>query len=222
MSKQGTSKMITIRGVTYANAVDAAAALGVVRDTIIKAKRLGRLETVGLKRRYKDFEINGKTFASLRAAAKFYGVCEGRIEQAVRAGKTGALGTRKRPSEMQVSVRGRVFKDAQAAADAFGVGRSAIYAAICQGRIDRLGLPVQYGLNNTRPFSAGGYSWPSEAAACRDLGLRREFICRMRKRNSERMRARLVAALMQFTAARDAQARKERLAAIDRQERDAA
>jgi hypothetical protein len=222
MRRNKICEPIVIRGVTYPDPDRAAAAQGVGRDAVIAARREGKLETVGLRRRYRDFEINGRRFATLKTAAEFYGVCEGRIEQAVRSGNTATLGTRKRPHEMQIRIRGQLYPDAGAAAKACGVGRSAVYAAIYRGELDRLGLPPRHAINNARVFSAGGHSWPSEAAACRDLGLRPDFVCRMRQRNSEPMRARLMAALMQFTAARDALARKRRLAEMDQIGRDAA
>ena len=213
---------ITVRGVTYANADEAAEALGVGRHRILAALRKGKLETVGLKRRYRDFEINGKRFADLNAAAKHFGVTTDRIEQAVRSGKTETLGTRKRSCEMKIRIRGQVYANAKEAAEACGVKQSAVYQAIYCGRIDRLGLPPRRPRNNARAFSAGGHSWPSEADACRDLGLPIVFISRMRQRDSKPMRQRLLAALMQFTAARDARERKRRQALIDQQERDAA
>jgi hypothetical protein len=215
MTKGVTSKMITIRGVTYADAAEAAAALNVGRAAILDAQRRGALDRVGMRRRYRDFEINGRRFANLAAAAKHFGVCTGRIEQAVRAGNTSMLGKRRRPFEMQISVRGQVFPNAQAAADAFGVGRSAVYAAIYRGEIDRLGLPPRRVLNNIRAFTIAGLSWPSEAAACRALGLRRDFICRMRQRDSETMRQDLIGAAMRFKAAQDSEVRAARARTAD-------
>lgn len=141
---------ITVRGVTYANADEAAAVLGVGRHRILAAQRKGKLETVGLKRRYRDFEINGKRFADLNAAAKHFGVTTDRIEQAVRSGKTETLGTRMRPCEMKISIRGQVYANAKEAAEAFGVKQSAVYQAIYRGTIDRLGLGAASPLDGSR------------------------------------------------------------------------
>lgn len=72
------SKPVTIRGVNYPSISSAAEAVGVTHNAVTDAMRGGRLETVGLNPRGKNYGrrvvIDGKAYPSIYAAAREIGV----------------------------------------------------------------------------------------------------------------------------------------------------
>lgn len=86
---------ISIRGVTYANAREAAAAVGVTRSTIYSAIYRNTLDTVGLGTgsrkiwrggRPKQVQIFGQSFRTLREASIFLGMKPGTLSSIMRRG----------------------------------------------------------------------------------------------------------------------------------------
>ena len=76
-----------------------------------------------------------------------------------------------------------------------------IYSAIHDGDPDRLVRPKRYNPARSVPFSVGRFTWPSMAAACRDLGFEnREFISKVVKKGSKRGWERILAAAMKLEA----------------------
>ena len=103
---------------------------------------------------------------------------------------------------MPVRIRGKDYPDARAAAKALGVMTNTVYQAIVQGREDRLGLPRAPVRNRGRQFSIGGMSWPSEAEACRQLGLCLNYIYLARRRGSVAMQQVILQRAMQLRVQR--------------------
>lgn len=96
---------ITIRGVTYPDAKTAADALGVGRNTVLKALRNGRLDGVGLDRKgipEMPVRIRGRDFKNAAAAARHFGVGRSAIYAALAAGDPGRV-RRKRISPLHCS-----------------------------------------------------------------------------------------------------------------------
>jgi hypothetical protein len=77
---------------------------------------------------------------------------------------------------MPVRVRGVTYHSAQACADAIGVTRKAVYAALARGTPDRIGLKCAAG--KPKPFTYRMLSWPSKSAASIELGLERGHVCK--------------------------------------------
>ncbi|TMV83806.1 hypothetical protein FGG78_22295 [Thioclava sp. BHET1] len=86
---------VSIRGVTYRSAQEAADALGVSRCAVYSALSRGRPDVVGLgpgKQRpmpttaWREITIGGMTFASLSEASRALGCCESYISNVLRVG----------------------------------------------------------------------------------------------------------------------------------------
>ncbi|RWR49433.1 hypothetical protein EOW65_09145 [Sinirhodobacter ferrireducens] len=153
-------------------------------------------------RKYGEITIRGVTYQDVNAAAQAFGVGADAIRQAARAGRLDRVGMPHGCEPMPVRIRGEDYPDAKAAARALGVTTNAVYQAIVQGREDRLGLPREPVRNRGRQFSIGGMSWPSEAEACRQLGLCVNYIYLARRRRSVAMQQVIVRRAMQLRAER--------------------
>jgi len=160
-------------------------------------------------RKYWEITIRGVTYPDVNAAAKAFGIGADAIRQAARAGRLDRVGMPKGCEPMPVRIRGKDYADAKAAARALGVTPNAVYQAIVQGREDRLGLPRGPVRNRGRRFEIGGMSWPSEAEACRQLGLCVNYIYLARRRGSVAMQQMIMQRAMQLRVQR---ARAEGLA----------
>ena len=77
---------------------------------------------------------------------------------------------------MPVRVRGVTYPSAQACADAIGVTRKTVYAALARGTPDNIGLKHTNG--RAVPFTYRMLSWPSKSAASIELGLERGYVCK--------------------------------------------
>ncbi|MPL79252.1 hypothetical protein SDC9_25128 [bioreactor metagenome] len=153
-------------------------------------------------RKYGKITIRGVTYPDVTAAAQAFGVGADAIRQAARAGRLDRVGMPKGCEPMPVRIRGEDYPDAKAAARALGVTTNAVYQAIVQGREDRLGLPRAPVSNRGRQFSIGGMSWPSEAEACRQLGLCLNYIYLARRRGSVAMQQVILQRAMQLRVQR--------------------
>jgi hypothetical protein len=86
-------------------------------------------------------EIDGVAFESLTAAGRAKGVGPNAVREALARGTLHRLGTgRVGPAPAPVTIRGRTYPDAQAAADDLGVAVATVRDARCKGRLDRVGL----------------------------------------------------------------------------------
>lgn len=153
-------------------------------------------------RKYWEITIRGVTYPDVNAAAQAFGVGAHAIRQAARAGRLDRVGMPKGCEPMPVRIRGEDYADAKAAARALGVTTNAVYQAIVQGREDRLGLPRAPVRNRGRRFEIGGMSWPSEAEACRQLGLCLNYIYLARRRGSVAMQQVILQRAMQLRVQR--------------------
>lgn len=77
---------------------------------------------------------------------------------------------------MPVRVRGVTYPSAQACANALGVTRKTVYAALARGTPDHIGLKRTKG--RAMPFTYRMLSWPSKSAASIELGLERGYVCK--------------------------------------------
>lgn len=100
MTKPRYEMPITIRGITYKNAREAAAAVGVKRSTIYSAIYRNTLDTVGLgtgaRTKWaggtpKPISFGGKHFPSLRAMSLYLGLKRGTLSKTLRVGKERAI-----------------------------------------------------------------------------------------------------------------------------------
>jgi hypothetical protein len=86
---------IVIRGVTYATAAQAGRALGVQRQTVVKAIQAGTLDRVGLGQPGLEpcpVRVNGVVYPGARAAGKALGFKPGAIYQALKQGREDRVG----------------------------------------------------------------------------------------------------------------------------------
>lgn len=93
---------ITIRGVRYENAEEAAKAIGVKRSTIYSALYRNTLDTVGtgtgrMKKnprggRPKEIVLGGKRFRTLREASLYLGLAKGTLSRILNRGGERARG----------------------------------------------------------------------------------------------------------------------------------
>lgn len=149
------------------------------------------------ERKYADLVIRGVTYPTAQAAAKALGISDVTVMRAARLGVLDDCGLgRSHPKPMPCRVGGLDFPTVKAAAKHFNVYTTAIYMAINAGDPDRIGRPRTPCSSRARPCTIGPYSWPSETAAARDLGLYRDFFRNMRRRNSPHARQKLLGALM--------------------------
>jgi hypothetical protein len=91
---------LVIRGVCYATAQEAAAALGVQAQTVRVAARAGRLDGVGLGEHWPKpmpVRIRGLDFATAREAAAYFGLSVHSIHVALARGSMDSVGLPRRP-----------------------------------------------------------------------------------------------------------------------------
>lgn len=127
---------ITIRGKVYPTAQAAAAALGVVSDTIHRAIREGRLDLVGLQRPESTRQglpvrIRGRVYANAAAAAAVLKLTPNAVLRAVREGREDRVGLRQRgrPAGCPVVIGPHRFPSMRAASLALGFERSYVWWA---------------------------------------------------------------------------------------------
>ncbi len=92
---------ITVRGITYADTRAVAAALGITQQTVWRAIKDGRLDTLGLGQRGRRLQpviIRGKRYASAEAAAQALGVTTGAIRQAKSKNRLDKVGLKPEPN----------------------------------------------------------------------------------------------------------------------------
>lgn len=153
---------------------------------------------------YRDIEVRGVVYATAQDCARALGVTDQAVRRAVRSGCTRRLGLRQAHVEpMAVRIRDRVFPDARAAAAAFDVGVTAIYAAIARGEIDRIGLPPRRRNPKSLPIVIGGLRFASMAEAERALGFRPGYIAHSRKLGRRSAMEKIVAAAMREARRRE-------------------
>lgn len=124
---------IEVRGVVYPTAQAAAAALGVREITVLRAARLGRLDTLGLGAaglQSMPVRIRGVVYPSAAAAASALGVGVSAVRQALARGREDRVGLprhRKLPPNSApgkaVSIGGFEFVSQVAADAALGLPR---------------------------------------------------------------------------------------------------
>lgn len=85
-------KPVTIRGVTYASAAEAAAALGVARDTIYGRLYKGTIDDLWPNPGPRPVRIRGKTYESAAAAAKALGVTPSAVYAGLHRGRPDSIG----------------------------------------------------------------------------------------------------------------------------------
>jgi hypothetical protein len=117
---------LTIRGVTYADAVAAALALGVCADTVRTAARKGTLHRVGTGRVGPEpmrVQIAGRVFTDVHAAARHHGCCPHTIWAALADGDIDRVARKQRynPRRSQpFEIGGLSFPSKSAASRALG------------------------------------------------------------------------------------------------------
>lgn len=84
----------TVRGVTYADTAEAAAALGVTRGSVADAIRNGGLDTLGLGRGLMPMPVfvRGKHYASAKLAGEALGLTDAAIYRAIKDGRQDTVG----------------------------------------------------------------------------------------------------------------------------------
>jgi hypothetical protein len=90
---------MVIRGIEYPTLGAAAAALGVSKVAICKARKAGRLDTVGLNPSMSEpipVKIRGKKYPSMYAAAKALGMSPTTVWSAAGRGTLDNVGARKK------------------------------------------------------------------------------------------------------------------------------
>ena len=95
---------------------------------------------------------------------------------------------------MQVKVRGYIYPNVRAAAEALGVTVNAVYSALNRGNIDKLGL----GKSKKEPIYLFGVSFPSMAAAALALNFKRTYISTVLRRASVQGYKRIEAAVQAY------------------------
>lgn len=199
MGRQRDDAPVTIRGVEYRSAAAAAEALGVSRKEVIRNKREGSLDKVGLTKQAQarlaamfPVTIRGETFDTLEAVAARFGVTVKAVKNAVSQGRAEYIGlppakTRKRHGvePLPVRVAGQVFPSVREAAKALRVTQSAVRTAIARGSEDFVGtgrarLPNRSGqpTHNSKAVTIGRLSFASIRSAAKELGVTRQRLTR--------------------------------------------
>lgn len=114
---------ITIRGVEYSTQREAAKKLGLHTSTIHKAKKDGRLDTVGILKQ--PIVIRGVEYESQVEAAKAIGVKASTIGGALERGTLDYCGLGKR-NKRPIVMDGVEYPSTKAAADVIGVRGEAL------------------------------------------------------------------------------------------------
>ncbi|WP_421998170.1 hypothetical protein [Roseovarius confluentis] len=139
---------IVIRGITYANCNDAARAVGVTPQSICRAIKDGKLDTVGLGpgvgHRMPVF-LGGRFFASVGEAARFAGCTQSAVSKAISAGDPDRV-LRKHPgsakrADLAFALWGIRFDSRADLARRTGLCKTFVYRALsarCPRRMERL------------------------------------------------------------------------------------
>lgn len=155
------------------------------------------------ERKYTDLVIRGVTYSTAQAAAKALGVSDVTVMRAARLGILDDCGLgRSHPRPMRCRIAGQDFPTVKAAAKHYGVHVSAIYQALDDGDVDRIARPQPPCMINAKPITVGPLSWPSWAAAERDMGLPRGTIRNAQRRDSITTKQRVLSAAMALAARR--------------------
>ena len=114
---------VTIRGVTYADSVEAAEAMGVSRQRVTEAARTGRLDCVGLGRNHGTnrgprkivmcVSVRGVIYPSVKAVADEFKISTAMVYRAVANAKTDDIGLvfrRPRGNMKPLTICGRLFR----------------------------------------------------------------------------------------------------------------
>lgn len=130
-------KNITIRGVTYADTAEAAAALGVKRSTVSTAIGKGVLDNVGTGQGRGEppmpVHVRGKTYPSAKAAAKALRLTETSIYRAINQGREDTVGLPRRNAnarKVPVTIGPLTFPSIREAERQLGFGRGYIDQAM--------------------------------------------------------------------------------------------
>lgn len=195
------SRPVTIRGVRYSSAAEAAAALDVSAGHVRQMVKDGRADLIGTRGPVTPVTIRGVTYANFSAAAAALGVAESTVRAAARKGTLHRVGTgRVGPEPMQVRIAGVVYADVHDAARAHGVKAATVWAAICDGDPDRIARPPRYNPARSRPFRVGGLTFSSMREASRALGFKNEeYVAKVLKGGSKKGRERILAAAMRYS-----------------------
>lgn len=163
---------VTIRGVTYASAAEAARALDVHHSTIAIARKRGTLDAVGLRNSAgKPVKIRGVYYPSIREAARQIGVKHSSLLKAISLGTEQTCGLAR---ETPVQVRGVTYTSTKACAKALGVTVPTIQKALRLGRADQLGLGT--GHQEAMPVKVRGVTYPSAKACAKALGVTQQAV----------------------------------------------
>lgn len=216
--RRRNSTPVTIRGVTYADAHAAGAALGISHKTVLAAIRDGKLATCGSHRFCMDpVTIRGTTYPTIKAAAEALGVKLATANKAKAAGRLQWLGLGTGVNDaMPVRIRGVEYPTARHAAAALGVSQQAIWSGLARGSIDRVGLGVDYKARRTlggkpKAVVVAGKPFKSMAELARFIG-RRPCNVRVSLQSGEEARGRIIRAVLARVAEAENKARAERLA----------
>lgn len=204
-----------VRGVLYHDFEQIAAALNVKYASVVRAYRLGAMQTIGRINARDDgllpFMVRSMKFDTFKSCAEHFGLVVKHVKLMVRSGRAEYIGlpphqvrTRSGPIPMPIAVRGVVYKDRAAAAEALGVTARAISNMVSAGRADFIGL----GRDRTharklhaKPVEIGPLKFPSRKAAAAAIGCNVQVLSKVldlppEQRTEKRMRriARLLAA----------------------------
>jgi hypothetical protein len=134
---------------------------------------------------YTDIEIRGRVYPDTRTAAMALGVQPETVRFAIKAGRLHRCGTgASHPEPLPVRICGLDFAHARDAARHFGVGVSAVYAALAAGDPDRIGRPPRYNAAKSQPVTIGPLSFPSMRQASLALGFQGDYVSKVLRSGS--------------------------------------
>ena len=117
---------------------------------------------------------------------------------------------------MPVKIRGKVYKNAGAAAKALGVKRSTIYSALYRNTLDTVGLGTGKHKKNPRggrprPVKIGDMQFPTLRAASVYLGYQERSLSRILARGGARSKANIMRRFLEQKARVENQAMRARM-----------
>lgn len=109
------------------------------------------------------------------------------------------------PEPYPVMVRGKTYPNVAAAAKALKVSEATVYCGISRGDPDRIGTGTKRPGNKRKvpPFTFGGLTFESKAAASLALGRNKKYVSRILACGSESQKMKLLAQLMKYQAKKE-------------------
>lgn len=158
--------------------------------------------------------VRDMEFATVAECAAHFRVSQNHVRLFSRLGKLDRLGLRPNgkggrkadpESRMRVVVRGIEFQDVESCARHFNCSKGAVYSALHNGNIDRLGMGFgpRKGSKNphrSKPIKLGSLTFESRTAASLALGMNRDYVSRALNGCPGYSMERLMAAAMELTA----------------------